>query len=125
MWEFYNPNPINLKTGDCSVRAIAKALDTTWEDAYSALSVNGFLMGDIPNANHVIGSVLRQHGFKRFIVPNECPDCYTAEDFCQDHPEGTYVVFFQNHVACIKDGILYDSWDSSQETPLFYWTNNE
>ena len=125
MWEFYNPNPINLKTGDCSVRAIAKALDTTWEDAYSALSVNGFLMGDIPNANHVIGSVLRQHGFKRFIVPNECPDCYTAEDFCQDHPEGTYVVFFPNHVATIVDGTLYDSWDSSQESPIYYWTNNE
>lgn len=27
MWKYYNPNPVGKKTGDCSVRAVAKALD--------------------------------------------------------------------------------------------------
>ena len=31
---FYNPNPKNRRVGDCSVRAISKALGSDWQDAY-------------------------------------------------------------------------------------------
>ena len=121
MWEYYNPNPVANVTGDCSVRAVAKALDMTWEQAYMELSRNGFLMGDVPNANHVIGATLREHGFKRKMLPDECPECFTVEDFCERFNEGTYVVFSQNHVATVIDGTLYDMWDSSGNYPLYYW----
>jgi len=33
-YEYYNPNPMSRNVGDCSVRAISKALDTDWETAY-------------------------------------------------------------------------------------------
>ena len=123
MWEEYNPNPTGRRVGDCAVRAVAKALDTDWETAYTMLAANGFLMGDMPSSDSVWGATLRQHGFIRESVPNTCPDCYTAEDFCNDHPDnGTYVLGFGGHVATVKNGgILFDSWDSSQEIPQFYW----
>lgn len=47
MWVKYNPNPVGRQVGDCSIRAVAKALDIDWETAYALLSTNGFLMGDI------------------------------------------------------------------------------
>lgn len=121
----FNNNPCGRNVGDCAVRAVSKALGTDWESAYITLMVTGFEMCDLPNNNSVISAVLRKNGFVREAVPEDCPDCYTAEDFCRDHPKGTYVLFFGNHVATVVDGFIYDSWDSSNEIPLFYWRRKE
>lgn len=121
MWIEYNPNPYGKRVGDCTVRAIAKATGQSWEDTYAALAVEGFLLGDMPSSNSVWGGYLMRNGWERHIVPNTCPDCYTAEDFCRDHPNGTYILALPNHVATIQSGNLYDAWDSSGEIPLYYW----
>lgn len=117
MYIFYEPNPVRSGAIDCSVRAISKALDISWEESYSLLSVNGFLMGNVMCADEVWGSVLRQHGFKRYL----CPDCYSVGEFCKEHPSGIFVVKSENHVATVIDGDLYDSWDSRDKTILYYW----
>ena len=121
MWIEYNPNPTGRKVGDCAVRAIAKALNTDWETAYAMICNNGFQMGDMPSSNSVWGAVLRQNGFYRKAIPNTCPDCYTAEDFCNEYPNGVYVLGFGTHVATVINGNLYDSWDSSKEIPQYFW----
>ncbi len=121
MYEFYEPNPVSSNVGDCAVRAISKALDIDWEKAYALIVVNGFRMGNVPSSDAVWGSVLRQNGFTRATLPDECPDCYTAEEFCIDHPKGVYVLGFGGHTATVVDGTLFDSWDSSHEVPQFYW----
>lgn len=121
MWIKFNPNPTGRSVGDCSIRAISKALDIDWETAYVLVAVNGYAMGDMPSSDSVWGAVLRQNGFYRKAIPNTCPECYTAEDFARDHPSGTYVLGFGGHVATVRDGSLYDSWDSSQEIPQFVW----
>lgn len=125
MWIEYNPNPTGRKVEDCSVRAVAKALDTDWETAYSKIALAGFNMGDMPHSNSVWGAVLRQNGFYRTSLPDTCPDCYTAEDFINDHPEGVFVLGFGRHVATAVDGDLYDSWDSLQEIPQYVWYKKE
>ena len=121
MWIKYNPNPTGRNVGDCAVRAVAKALDADWEEAYTLISNNGYAMGDMPSSDSVWGAVLRQNGFYRKAIPNTCPDCYTAEDFCRDNPRGTYVLGFGGHVATVVNGNLYDSWDSSQAIPVYVW----
>jgi hypothetical protein len=60
---------------------VSVALGVDWETAYAMLAVNGFQMGDVMNSNAVSGATLRQHGFKRANIPNECPDCFTVEEF--------------------------------------------
>ena len=122
---YYNPNPVGRSVGDCAVRAIAKALKLDWETAYIAIAMNGFSMGDMPSSDSVWGAVLRQNGFYRKSIPNRCPDCYTAADFCRDHPYGTFVLGFGGHVATVVHGDLFDSWDSSLEIPQFYWYQKE
>jgi hypothetical protein len=104
---------------------VAAALDTDWETAYAMIAENGFLMGDMPSSNSVWGAVLRQHGFSRHAIPNTCPDCYTMEQFAEDHPEGIYVAGTGNHVATIRDGWIMDAWDSSMEVPVFYWQKED
>lgn len=125
MWIDFNPNPVGRRVEDCSVRAISKALNVSWETAYSLITSNGFSMGDMPHSDSVWGAVLRQNGFYRSSIPNTCPDCYTAKDFCDDHPTGTFVLGFGRHVATVVDGNLYDSWDSSDEVPQYFWYRKE
>jgi hypothetical protein len=104
---------------------VAKALGVDWETAYSMMANNGFLMGDMPSSNSVWGAVLRQHGFSRKTLPNTCPDCYTLEQFAEDHPNGIYVVGTGNHVVTIEDGLIWDAWDSSDETGVYFWHKEE
>lgn len=120
-YEYFNNNPMMRNVGDCSVRAISKALGIDWESAYIKIMINGYSMCDMPSSDAVWSSVLRQNGFYREAIPDTCSDCYTAEDFCEEHPQGTYVLAFGGHVATVKDGVLYDSWDSSHEIPQYYF----
>lgn len=122
-WVQYDPNPVqtNGRVGDCAVRAVSKALDLTWEEAYSKLALNGYLMGDMPNSDIVWGSVLRGDGFIREVLSNTCPDCYTVKEFCKDHPDGIFVIKSENHVATVVNGNLFDSWNSEMKVPIYYW----
>ncbi len=122
MWIKYNDNPTGRFVGDCAVRAVSVALGTSWEEAFEMLAENAYQMGDMPSSDSVWGATLRQHGFRRYAVKNTCPDCYTIEDFAEDHPRGVYVLKTTAHVATIVNGNLYDSWDSRKEIPQYYWT---
>ena len=125
MYINYNPNPLGKRVEDCSVRAVAKAFGITWDTAYDMLANAGNLIGDMPNSNAAIDVLFRSHGFERGIIPNTCPLCYTAKDFCYDHPYGVYVLGFGNHVATIMDGDIYDSWDSSSMVPIYFYRKGE
>ena len=124
-WILYNPNPAGRSVGDCAVRAVALALGTDWETAYAMIAKNGYLMGDMPSSNSVWGAVLREHGFYRHAIPNSCPDCYTVGQFADDHRNGVYVVGTGNHVVTVKDGEVFDSWDSRNEIPQYFWAKGE
>ena len=121
MWKKFQNNPTGRNVGDCAVRAVSVALGVDWEEAYDLIAEAGYNMGDMPSSDSVWGAVLRQHGFYRKAIPNTCSDCYTAEDFANDHPHGVYVLGFGGHVATVVDGVLYDSWNSSNEIPVYYW----
>lgn len=116
----YNPNPQNKRVGDCAVRAISKALGLTWDDAYINLCAEGLYYHDMPNSNYVWGMYLRRFGFKQKQLPYICPDCTTVADFAEMHPKGRYVLACQNHVVTCIDGSYYDSFDSGNETIIYY-----
>lgn len=85
------------------------------------LCKQGLLMADLPNANSVWASYLRELGYKSETIPNNCPDCYTVRDFCIDHPHGKFAVCSGTHVVTVIDGNIYDAWDSSEEIPAYYF----
>lgn len=125
IWKYFLNNPAGRNVGDCAVRAVSAALGVDWETAFAMIAKAAYQMADMPSSNSVWGAVLRQHGFYRYAISNDCADCYTAEDFCREHPRGVYVLGFGNHVATVIDGDIYDSWDSTQEIPQYYWTKEE
>lgn len=121
MFVYTNPNPIKRNIGDCVIRAIAIATDSSWEKTYMDLCAEGLEMADLPNSNAVWSSYLKKLGFRKGIVPDTCPDCYTVADFAQDNPYGIYVLCTGSHTVTIVDGNIFDAWDSSSEIPIFYY----
>ena len=121
MYKFYNPNPYNKRTNDCTVRAISKATDKSWQDVYVEMFLKGYEMGDMPASNAVWGAYLKDLGYIRVAVANTCPDCYTVKDFARDNPEGTFILGTGTHAVAVVDGDYYDSWDSGDEIPVYYF----
>lgn len=126
-YRYWNPNPVQHETGvgDCSVRAVARALNISWDEAFRLLAEKAFEMGDVVSSDVVWGNVLRDNGFTRHIIPNYCPQCYRVFNFCKDYPNGTYVLKSDGHVATVVNGVLFDSWDSSMQIPIYYWTRKD
>ena len=122
---YYNPNPLGLSVGDCTIRAISKLIERDWKTTYLELIVQGYKMYDMPSANRVWGELLRSYGFVRHTIPDTCPDCYTVREFCNDHPIGKYILGTGEHVIAVVDGDYYDSWDSGNEIPVYYFERQE
>lgn len=121
VWRKYNPNPTGRNVQDCSIRAIAAALNIDWDTASDMVYIMAKSMGTTTHDDAAWGAVLRQHGFYRMAIPNRCPDCYTVRDFCRDHPQGVYVLKTAGHVVTVIDGQAWDTWDSTGEIPQYFW----
>lgn len=117
----FNKNNKKKLVGDCVIRAIATLLDVDWDDVYLDITTKGFYMKDMPSSNEVWSSYLRDMGFERYVIPNSCPDCYTVKDFCIDNPQGQFLLATGSHVIAVIDGSYYDTWDSGNEVPIYYW----
>ena len=125
MYSYFNCNPKGNRVGDCVIRAISKALNQSWEDTYIDLTIQGYLMGDLLSSNAVWGAYLKNKGFTRDIVSNDCPECYTINDFCEEYPQGVYIIGTGSHAICVIDGTIYDTWQSGDETPIYYYHKGE
>lgn len=84
------------------------------------------MRGDLPNADSIWGAYLARCGYERRLLPEYLPDDYTVEDFAQDNPRGTFILSMPGrHVVTVVDGVYYDSWQSGNETPVYYWIKKE
>lgn len=118
---FYNPNPLGKAAEDCTVRAISKLTDSTWDNAYFTVMIGGYLEKTMPDQKSAINTLMEYLGFKRYEIPDTCPKCYTIKQFTRDFPRGSYLVATGSHVVAVIDGNYYDAFDSGNEVPLNYW----
>lgn len=121
MWIRCNPNPLGKQTGDCVIRAIAIATDQSWRETYRDLCEEGEKMADLPNSNAVWGNYLRKRGAEQFLLPETCPTCISVRAFCDRYPGGVYVIGTGDHAVAVIDGDHYDSFDSGEMTPTYFW----
>ena len=107
--------------GDCVIRAICAVTGQDWDTTFTGVALQAYILKDMPAANHVWASFLKSKGFKRAIIPDSCPDCYTVDDFVNEHPAGRYVLGTGSHAIGIVDGVCYDTWNSLGEVPIYYF----
>ena len=124
-YQYYQPNPKNKAVGDCVIRALCKALGDDWYSVYTQVTVQGYAQADMPSSNAVWGQFLKENGYARYVIPNTCPDCYTIREFVEDNPVGAFILCTGSHVVTAINGVYYDSWDSGNEVPIFYYRKEE
>lgn len=125
MYISYNANPDGNRVIDCTVRAISTVLNQTWEQTYAGMVVEGMAIYNMPSANVVWSNYLKRKSFKRYIIPDDLPEDYSVRDFCRDNPKGTFLLALSGHVVAVIDGNYYDTWDSGDEIPIYYWHRKE
>lgn len=121
MWLHCNPNPQHKEVPDCVVRAIAIALHKRWIEVYDDLCELGRVEFNMPSADAVWGKYLYKMGFEPFLLPESCPRCVTINRFSQIFNRGTYIIGTGNHAVAVINGDYYNSWDSGDEIPSFFW----
>lgn len=125
MYVSYNANPDGNRVGDCTIRAISKALNQSWETTFAGVAVEAMAVYNMPSADVVWNNYLKRKGLKRYIIPDNFPEDYSVRDFCRDNPEGTYILALSGHVVTVIDGKYYDTFDSGREAVIYYWQRKE
>jgi hypothetical protein len=118
----YNAHPDDSNIDDCVVRAVSTFYNISWEQAYLMIVLQGYKMKLFPtNRNDVWGTMLHEQGCDFAYIPNMCPNCITVEKFANDHPKGRYILGTTTHAIAVVDGVYYDTWNSGQEYPVYYF----
>lgn len=121
MFVYFNPNPEGRRAGDCVIRAISAATGRSWEDVYRGVCREGYSIGDMPSADYVWGEYLRRNGFSRYAIPAEDGADCTVREFAAAHVHGVYILAIAGHVVCVRNGDWYDTWNSGDCIPVYYW----
>ena len=121
MWIEANPNPKKKEVPDCVIRAICIALNKPWLEVFDELNSVARRDFSVSLDDNVWGHYLYMQGFKPFLLPNECPSCITIKAFTKMYPYGTYIIGTGTHAVAVIDGNYYDSWDSGDAIPTFFW----
>lgn len=122
----YNANSSGRSTGDCVKRALSLAFDIPYtEIAKELLSVMKEKRRDRWNIPSVYNVVIENHDpSSKSVLVNE--DLTLAEFADTTGNSGTWLVHTgdrpskPNHLVCVIDGTIYDSWDSTQKYVCSY-----
>jgi len=121
VYEFTNPHPKGIKTGDCVVRAVSLAFDKDYLEARRDLNkAKRESKFDSYKDTKFIYDYLKE--YERLIIAVERgKPRMKADEFVGKYGKGTYIVKMAKHIACIKNGKLLDTWDSSEKTIYTAW----
>lgn len=117
-----NVNPKARKTGDCVIRAIAKAEGKTWFDVFDALTVIARKKCSVPNYKDTYEAYL--DGYVVIPCKIETPNGnvkFTIKEFAQSYNKGVYIISVAGHLTVVIDGNLYDTWDCSNKKIYKIW----
>lgn len=120
-WVNVNPNPRHRNGTDCVIRAVCFAFGMGWYEAYDGLCAVGRMDADWGSNDDVWGHYLLMRGCTPVVLSKRCPRCMRIRDFAARYPTGRYIIGTGGHAVAVIDGDYYDSWDSGDEIPSFFW----
>lgn len=119
-----NVNPKKKKVGDCSTRALTKAIGIPYEQAlkeqYEAAASSLYGITDV----EVMDIVLKNHGFEKVKVKIKKGDKRPTPKSISEMTCGIYkaaVCHVSCHFVACTNGNVYDIWDSSDKCCYGYW----
>lgn len=128
---YYNANSKNKLGGDCVVRAIATALNQSWETTVREMTEMGIKKGLVLDDKKLYPKYLESKGFSESGEPRDYDSKkITVKEFIKRYCANldNYVIVANvgsHHIVCIKNMKVHDTWDSSSQTIHKYWIRKE
>ena len=118
-FHFVNLNPAGRHTADCVIRAMASFFGWSWEEVMKDLCAFCIENGYVPNYKSGFGAYLICQGCKPEKTERKC----SVKEFLENYakPGYAYLVTASNHMTCIRDGKIIDTWDCSGRQVKLYW----
>ena len=127
MYKYYQPNRKDLKDkyGDCTIRALSKALGVSWIEAFELTipyckeyqCTNIF---DMPEK--LTTQIMSKLGFVYHGISNaKGSKRPTVASFARSHKTGVYLLNVANHEVTVIDGVYYDTWDCGYKSLYGYY----
>lgn len=128
MYRYFQPNKKDLKDKacDCQIRALCKALDITWLEAFDLTipicrEIQNYTIFGSADVKRVNES-LKRLGFEYTGVSNvKGSKRPTVAEFARSHKTGRYILRVANHVVACVDGVYYDTWDCGYKSVYGYY----
>ena len=121
-YRYHNENPKGRRTDDCVIRAIATATGQTWDDTLRGLTECAIKHKYMINCPDLYGKYLKELGWEKQKQPRKRDNKrYRAYEFVKNFDGIAVANIGTQHVACIKNGQVWDIWDSSNEVVGNYW----
>ena len=123
--EVYNCNPKGWKDGDCVIRAIAYASGQEWEKVFSDLCAIALKKCRMPNSQKVYEEYLEELGFTKHKQPKyDDGTKYTVVEAYRvvDSTKYDVIISVANHLTCIDNNNLIDTWNCRNKCIGNYWT---
>lgn len=119
---YYNANPKGRITCDCVVRAICTALDKSYNEILKEMFEMAIKTGYEYTDKKCIDKYLQSKGWVKMKQPRKSNNTkYTGEEFCKIFKETCVANIGGHHIVCIKDGKVYDTWNSTDGCIGNYW----
>ena len=106
MFKYYNANPLGLKVSDCAVRAYSLAMNISWDSAYRELSEEARIQGYTFTEMKFLDKFLSEK-FEKY----KDLKLYRVRDFIEDKSYGVWLITMKDHITCIIDGVIYDTFN--------------
>lgn len=122
VFHFYNENPKGRNTDDCVIRAIATATGQTWDETLMGLTECALKHKYMINCPELYGKYLNTLGFIKQKQPKTRNNKkIRVSEFVKIFDGIAVANIGCGHVACLKDGQVWDTWNSSNEIVGNYW----
>lgn len=124
MFEFLNVHPKGKFVSDCVKRAITLAAEMDYMEVQRELNrykkVTGAkVFNECKNCNAYVENVL--HGVKISFPAVKGQKRMNGERFCKAFPKGRFILRMAKHWSCCVDGVIYDTWDCSENCVYQAW----
>lgn len=133
VFHFINKNPKGLRTSDCVVRALANALDQSWEQTYKELYELGLKNSRPAEDDWTVAHYLLSKGCVRLGQPKRIGSKYTGKELCEAIQAKTlfdlhelsnkrlYLNIGSYHASSIVCGHIEDIWNCSNGAVGVVW----
>lgn len=121
-FEYYNANPKGRITCDCVARAVSTALNEPYEqvirEMFKVQIETGYEYTDVK----AIAKYMESKGWIKNKQPRKADNTkYTGKEFCKVFKGTCLANIGGHHTICIKNGKVYDTWDSTDGCIGNYW----